>query len=200
MPILGIIASQNYSRVTNSYESISTVTVGSGGTAQIDFTSIPATYTHLQLRFTAATDRSAFVVDLPVMQVGNGSIDTGNNYSCHNVAFRADSVMASDNYPNAPYMYFMYAASSALVSNTYGVGVIDLLDYANTNKYKTFRALSGCDLNGTPGGGGSIGGALSFVSGNWRSTSAITNIRLTPVIGPNFTQYSSFALYGIKGA
>ena len=48
-PILGIIASQDYTRVTNSYESIATVTVGSP-VSSITFSSIPATYTHLQIR------------------------------------------------------------------------------------------------------------------------------------------------------
>jgi hypothetical protein len=51
MPILGIIASAiTGNLVTTSYESIATVTVGGGGSATIDFTSIPATYTHLQIR------------------------------------------------------------------------------------------------------------------------------------------------------
>ena len=47
--IPGIIAS-SYPRVSNSYESIATVTVGAGGSSSISFTSIPSTYKHLQLR------------------------------------------------------------------------------------------------------------------------------------------------------
>ena len=38
---------------TNSYESIQTVTVGSGGQSTISFTSIPSTYKHLQIRMLA---------------------------------------------------------------------------------------------------------------------------------------------------
>ena len=196
-PILGIWASQNYVRVTNSYESIATVTVGSGGAANVEFTSIPSTYTHLQIRYMAATDRSNFNVDVPYMQVGNGSIDTGANYSFHNLNVRADSVLSADAGSNSTNIYYLYASSSARIASTFAVGVIDILDYANTNKYKTIRSLNGCDLNGTPS---SQGGALSLTSGNWRSTSAITHIRITPVIGPNFTQYTQFALYGIRGA
>ena len=49
MPILGILAS-SYPAVSTSYESIATVTVGSGGAANVEFTSIPGTYTHLQIR------------------------------------------------------------------------------------------------------------------------------------------------------
>ena len=171
--------------------------VGSGGIASVEFTSIPNTYTHLQIRYMAATNRSNYNVDLPAMQVGNGSIDTGANYSVHNFGVRADSVLDSNAGADSSNMYFMYAASSALIANTFGVGIIDILDYKNTNKYKTFRGLTGCDLNGTPN---SQGGALSLASANWRNTSAITNIKFTPVIGPNFTQYSNFALYGIKDA
>jgi hypothetical protein len=49
MPILGIIASSKLT-VSNSYESIATTTVGSGGSATVTFSSIPATYKHLQVR------------------------------------------------------------------------------------------------------------------------------------------------------
>ena len=69
------------------------------------------------------------------------------------------------------------------------VSVIDILDYANTNKYKTVRALHGSDANGS--------GLIALRSGNWRSTSAITRIDLTPSSN-NFKQYSHFALYGVK--
>ena len=55
MPILGVIASQITGHLsTNSFESIQTVTVGSGGQSSISFSSIPSTYKHLQLRCFAA--------------------------------------------------------------------------------------------------------------------------------------------------
>jgi hypothetical protein len=47
--ILGIIASSRLAAV-GDFESIATVSVGSGGAADVEFTSIPATYTHLQIR------------------------------------------------------------------------------------------------------------------------------------------------------
>ena len=60
MPILGIIASSKAVAVPNSYESIATVTVGSGGTSEINFTSIPATYTHLQLRIITGSNPGGY--------------------------------------------------------------------------------------------------------------------------------------------
>jgi hypothetical protein len=74
-------------------------------------------------------------------------------------------------------------------ANIFSAHIIDILDYANTNKFKTTRTLHGYDLNGS--------GLIQYFSGNWRSTSAISTIRLFP--GNNaLAQYSSFALYGVK--
>jgi len=78
-------------------------------------------------------------------------------------------------------------------ANCFGVVVIDILDYANTNKYKTTRALAGLDIN-------AAGGFIALRSGNWRNTNAITTITLKPESSRIFAQYSQFALYGIKGA
>jgi hypothetical protein len=47
--------------MATTYEIIASVTVGSGGAANIEFTSIPATYTDLVVLFSARTDRSAFL-------------------------------------------------------------------------------------------------------------------------------------------
>jgi hypothetical protein len=68
--------------------------------------------------------------------------------------------------------------------------VIDILDYANTNKYKTTRLINGRDQNGS--------GFIWFNSGLWQNTNAITSLTFTAQNG-NYAQYSSFALYGIKG-
>ena len=178
-----------------SYESIATVTVGSGGASNVEFTGISSSYAHLQIRCIMRTDRS-YPLDIPYIQVGNGSIDTGANYSFHRL-YGNGSTASADGGANSTDMYTMVSSSSTGGADIFAAGIIDILDYANTNKYKTIRLLSGVDLNGTPSG---VGGQLYFSSGNWRSTSAITNIRITPVVGPNFVQYTQFALYGIKGA
>ena len=53
-PILGIMASQYPAHINYpSYDSIATVTVGSGGASTINFTSIPQTYTDLCLKISA---------------------------------------------------------------------------------------------------------------------------------------------------
>jgi hypothetical protein len=187
-PILGIWASQNYPRITNSYESIQTVTVGSGGQAAIDFTSIPSTYKHLQIRGISRSTAAQNYFGMR-MQVGNGSVDTGSNYSVHELYGDGSTVTSSANSPQSTTFIATSLAANDL-ANTFGGAIIDLLEYGNTNIHKTFRCLSGADKNGA--------GLLFFNSAGWRSTSAINTIKLYPS-GGNFAQYSQFALYGIKG-
>jgi hypothetical protein len=189
MPILGIIASSISGSTFGSYESISTVTVGSGGSASISFTSIPATYTHLQIRVFGQTSRATYGNDQMTMRV-NG--DTGSTYSSHNFYGTGTAVTASGlaTQTNIDLTYKLGTTNSS----AFGAFIIDILDYANTSKYKTIRNLAGVDINGTIA---SYGGEVGLSSGLWQSTSAITSLSFTATA--NFTQYSSFALYGIKG-
>ena len=171
----------------SSYESIATVTVGGGGSSSIDFTSIPATYTHLQIRAIGRTTR-AETNDALNMQF---NADTGSNYSWHRLDGDGASASASAATSQTTIIVDRFSAATATAS-MFGVFVLDILDYANTNKYKTTRNLGGYDLNGS--------GLITFASGLWQSTSAITSIKLVSRNAGNLSQYSSFALYGIKGA
>lgn len=186
-PILGIIASQNYVRtLPNSYESIATTTVGAGGSSSISFTSIPSTYKHLEIRGFAqnsATNNQYLSVVI--------NSDTGANYSVHfvsgNGSTTASGAVAS--YNNGGIYWAMGVPGTTAA--VFGANVTTILDYANTSKYKTIRSIDGFDANGS--------GGVDLVSNLWQSTSAITSITLTVNGGNNFRQYSSFALYGIKG-
>lgn len=170
-----------------AYESIATTTVGAGGTSTITFSGIPSTYTHLQIRILGRTNRSDQNGDF-FQTTFNG--DTTSNYSWHflkgdgssasAVAGASQSMMESNRIPG-----------SLIGSNIFGAIIIDILDYADTNKYKTIRSLGGYDGNGS--------GEIYLNSGNWRSTSAITSITLNNSGSRTIQQYSSFALYGIKG-
>jgi hypothetical protein len=168
-----------------SYESIATTTVGSGGSATVSFSSIPATYKHLQLRCLARTDRAATEDQLRITL----NSDTGSTYSDHTLSGDGASATSGAT-ANNTYMFLGRSAAASATASMFGVTVIDILDYADTNKYKTARSLSGVDLNGS--------GKATLLSGSWRSTSAVTSIQVT-FIGSNMAQYSHFALYGIKG-
>jgi hypothetical protein len=180
MPILGIIASAiTGNLVTNSYESIETVTV-STPVSSITFSSIPATYTHLQIR---GFGRSTADTQLDT----TFNSDTGANYSHHSLLGYGSGTEASSG-ANASKVIMEAMTNTASVFAGY---IIDILDYANTNKYKTTRNLAGYDSNGA--------GRVSLNSGNWRNTNAITSITLT-ARSTTFAEYSQFALYGIKGS
>lgn len=170
------------SAVENSFFSIDTQTVGSGGASYIEFTNIPQTYTHLQIRGIAKSTTNT-QIDLTL----NG--DTANNYSHHQLGGTGSTVF-DDSSSTQPKIYAIIPGPSSSETTGFSAGVIDILDYANTNKYKTVRSIAGWDGNGA--------GSLLLTSGNWRSTDAITTIRLTSRTY-NFVQYTSFALYGIKG-
>ena len=172
--------------VTNSYESIATVTVGSGGSSTISFTSIPSTYKHLQIR---AIGRSAAAVDYNVDIKFNS--DTGANYAFHRL-FGTGAAVAASGAGSLSYATIgTFLPLSTETANSFGVAVIDVLDYADVNKFKTVRSLNGRDVNG--------GGTLGLWSCLWRSTSAVTRIDFAGSSGNNFAQYTQFALYGIKG-
>jgi hypothetical protein len=176
-PIIGIMASQNYPRVTNSYESIATV--NASGASSVSFSSIASTFKHLQIK--AAYSQSA---------TGNTNLrfnaDTGSNYTYHQLlgTGAAASAAAGTSQTSA------FIAYDNKATSTYpATFILDVLDYQNSNKYKTIRTLAGTEQN-------SADGLIIFRSNLWLSTSAVTQITIFADSG---TLTGSFALYGIKG-
>jgi hypothetical protein len=120
--------------------------------------------------------------------------DSGSNYSGHYLGGNGSSAFAygGANYSFAP---AGLAPGANVTASIFSTGVIEVLDYQNTNKYKTVRASSGFNYN-TSGSGDEI----NLQSGSWRNTAAVTSVTFTLETGATFSQYSSFALYGIKAA
>jgi hypothetical protein len=174
--LTGILAPHG---LATSFESIATVTVGAGGSALVSFTSIPSTYQHLQIRgiAKAVNNLQGFFMQL------NG--DTAANYNTHYLYGDGSSASAS---ANSTWAGIDLCPTS---SSQFAGIVVDILDYTNTNKNKVIRSLAGFDANGS--------GYAFFSSGLWRNTAAITQIDIKEILGGgNMTQYSSFALYGVK--
>ena len=189
-PVLGIIASSNQQGraggPVGAYDSLATVIVPLGGLASITFAGIPSGYSNLQIRFLAQSSNSATATDNLAFRFNS---DTGNNYTRHYLDGSGTSATSGSN-TSVSQVYATCAQTSPTYPSAFGVGTMDILDYCNTNKYTTTRALSGADFNGT-------GGAVQFTSGLWLNTAAITSIDIRALAG-NLTQYSSFALYGVK--
>ena len=172
------------------YESIATATVGSGGAANIELTSIPDTFTHLQLRCYLQADRATYGMGEFEMTVNGAG---GTNYSRHGVVGYGSTNTGYWGTANAAYI-FADRGLGTTTGGTYAALIIDILDYKNTNKFKTIRGIQGVDFNGAVGG---YNGAVNLFSGAYKSTNAITSIKFVSVYG-NFTQYSQVALYGMK--
>ena len=178
MPNLGIIASSKSGNLASfDYESISTVNVGSGGSSSVTLSSIPSTFTHLQVRCSAKFDSVA-----NARMRFNG--DTGSNYSYHTLYGSSGGVNVSSG--SSLDGFYLGGSNNPGYSTSM---IIDILDYANANKYKVNRTFYGTEANTTTGD-------IGYRTGAWLSTSAITSIT---IYGLTFQQNSSFALYGIKG-
>jgi hypothetical protein len=169
------------------FESIATVTVGSGGASSIEFASIPSTYQLLQLRLVVRGATSDTGTELR-WRAGNGSIDTGSNYSNHLLYGNGSGAFAAG-YSSQAYAWLGTPTAATATASVFGAFVIDILDYASTSKNKTVRAFGGRDVNGS---------GVAFVSsGAWLSTSAVDVLRVYPGAG-DWAQYSTAALYGVK--
>ena len=183
--LTGILAPHG---LATSFESIATVTVGAGGSSTFTFSSIPQTYTHLQVRAFAGISDSVDGSNWAATFQFNG--DTSTNYSWHLLRGNGSTTQAYAQ-TNDTYIYGVeinaHYTNSALYG--WGAGVIDILDYTS-NKYKTTRTLTGDDSNNV------VQTWVGLYSGLWRSTSAITSITFST--GKPWQQYSSFALYGVK--
>ena len=172
-----------------SYESIQTVTVGSGGQATVSFTSIPSTYSHLQVRVFARDLRAATYVDS--MFVYCNADTTGANYYTHYISGNGTAASAASDVGQNSYGIAIGLTTATSSTSAYATNIIDILDYSNTSKNKTFRSLHGLEDN--------TNGLIRLRSSLWMSTAAISSLTFnTSSGGNNFAQYSSFALYGIK--
>lgn len=182
MRILGVTAS-SYGLYTD-FESIATVTVGSGGSSSITFSSIPSDYTHLQLRALIRMKRNS--EDYLTTTFNSGTDVTARH------RLTGDGSTATAGGGSGTGQDFGPFPDSSHTASIFGVLILDILDYSNTNKYKTYRMLSGNDRNGA--------GRIDLQSTTASTTNALSSIAFSSYYGDGFAQYSTFALYGIKGA
>jgi len=172
---------------TPTYNCIATETLSSNQ-ASISFTSINQSFTDLvviaSVRGTTSTHLHAYV--------GNGSYDSGSNYS--NTGMYARSTTndhaseRNSNYQGVRLSPYTYGVPSA--SSTFGTCVAHFQNYSNTTTYKTILVRSA-----------SIGS--DFYAGTcaavnlWRNTNAINQIQIFPLNG-SFVTGTMITLYGIK--
>jgi hypothetical protein len=114
--------------------------------------------------------------------------DATSNYVDH--TFRSNGTLITSNGRTGNQEIALYPSYPGIYTTYPTIGIIDIFDYKNTSKHKTIRQCVGQDRNGS--------GGVDIQSGVWMSTSAITKLSIT-IASSSFAQYSTFALYGIKG-
>lgn len=168
-----------------SFESIATVTA-TGSESTLSFTSIPSTYTSLQIRGISRVDTSQAVI----MRFNS---DSGANYARHELYGDGTTAAASGN-SGSSFINVARPAISTSAANVFGAMICNIHDYASTTRNKTVRSFFGVNNNDT-----STDYWVGLRSGVWLNTNAVTTISLEKLSGV-FSSGSTFALYGIKGA
>jgi hypothetical protein len=173
-----------------TYESIATTTLGTA-TGTVSFTNISLSYTDLRL---VVSDAKVSSAERNVqIRVGNGSIDSGSNYSMTNLGARALSATPfSDRSSNQT--IGRLAWFTAMTTAQAVMSVVDIMNYSNTTTNKTML----CSTRAQPGDA-TYSGVEDLVI-LWRSTAAINYLDVICADGDTFQSGSTFTLYGIKAA
>lgn len=166
---------------------IGSVTVGSGGAASIDFTSIPSTYTDLLVVYSTRDDSAGDFNNL-TLKLNN----TTSGYSERLLYGTGSGSGASATNTALAAFFLNYSNGATSTSNTFSSGSIYIPNYAgSSNKSLSFDTVS--ENNATA--------AIQAMSAAlWANTAAITRITLTTT-ATNLVQYSTATLYGVtKGS
>lgn len=161
-----------------TYEPIATTTLGSD-TNSITFSSISSAYTDLRLVVVCTVNITGVEVRV---QLNN---DTASNYS--NTQLTGNGTTASSNRFAATYFNFIGSASSTVPN----LGTMDLMSYTGSTFKTVLTAWSG-DRNGS----GTVERTVSL----WRSTSAISTVKVSASGSNTLSTGTTATLYGILKA
>jgi hypothetical protein len=164
---------------------ISTTTVGSGGAANILFSSIPAIYTDL---FVVVSGRITSAVADDHLYVAPNA-DGSNIYSWRFVWGSGTGVGTSSSSPSTAFVAWNSLPGASATANTFGVVGVHISNYLSS----TAKAI----LSDAITENNAAAAANVVTAGLWNSTAAISSVYLAPASG-SFAQYTTASLYGIK--
>ena len=170
-------------------ELVSTVTVGSGGAAYIEWTSIPQTGTDLLILFSGRTDRNTFGYGDGMS--GRFNSDSGSNYAIQilwgtpgdSPSAYGQKLTLRDN------VNLGSADDTGATSNTFSNVQTLIPNYTVSNSKVT--ATDGVIENNA------TRNSMQIQAGSWSQSSAITSIRFQS-FGQNFVQHTTASLYIIS--
>ena len=174
--------------MANTFVKMASTTVGSGGAASITLSSIPSTYTDLCLKYSTRTNRSVFVEAIYLEFNGSG----GTAYSDRLLFGTGVTALSNSSSSQANINNAGITAGNTATANTFGNGEIYIPNYAGSQNKSTSADSTG-ENNATDS-------YMYLNAGLWANSAAITQIKLVPVNGNSFMQYSTATLYGIKSS
>jgi hypothetical protein len=179
--------------MANTFIKIASVAVGSGGSAAMSFTSIPATYTDLCIKISG---RNLQTPDLTtyIDMIING--DTGAYYDQKNISGMFNSTISNQTWSNQNSFYLYQINATNSTASTFSNTELYIPNYTSTNSKSI--SVDGVAESNTATGNVRVM-ALSVGLYHPASNVAITAITLT-ANGGNFVQYSTATLYGIKNS
>ena len=189
--IMGILAQGVGAAPTaaGAYDLLETVEPSS--VSSVTFTGLGAysDYRHLQVRMVGRTTDTGFTAVRVLQMTFNG--DTGSNYSRHQLLGNGSSVTSGGASSTTSINANNVLPADDTVANSYGVAIIDILDFNDINKNTTARLMHGVLSNAT------YTPNIYLSSGAWYNTSAVTSISFA-FEGKNIKTGSRFSLYGVK--
>jgi hypothetical protein len=169
-----------------TYKAIATVTVGAGGAANIEFTSIPQTYTDLAVKTSTRVDYASDT-RLNLRLWFNNST---TSWSSKRLAGYDSNQTVSSSGTASYYDRADYATAGLATANTFSSTDIYIPNYAGSTN-KSISSDTVAENNS------STSWIVNLAGGLWSNTSAITSLKIDAV-GYNFVQYSTATLYGIS--
>jgi hypothetical protein len=167
----------------DTYSLIASSTVGSGGVADITFSSIPSTYTDLCLKVSLRSAAASVNPGLIIKFNGSSTGFTGKNIY--------GTGSATGSYSDTSGEIGVLAGNNA-TSSIFGNAEIYIPNYAGSTN-KSFSVDSVNENNATS--------ASTFLYASlWSNTAAITSITLFSGGSVNLLEYSTAYLYGVKNA
>ena len=175
--------------MANTYTLIASSSVGSGGAATFDFTSIPSTYTDLLLKCSTRQDGTANGYRLH-LRFNNSS---ASEYSSKELYYD-NATVGNGSGSSESYIRAAFVQNGAFTANTFNNVEIYIPNYLSSN-YKS-TSSDGVDETNAQAN------YISINAGLWSNTAAINRITLSEYSGSGtiFAQHSSAYLYGIKNS
>ena len=158
--------------------------------ASITFSSIPATYEHLEIRLLGRTNRTYYIDPI---NIAINTDSTSSNFTTAIIQANGTSKSAYSS-TSSRFMTFVVGnldTGGAIEAKDYGPMTMTFFDYANASKNTTLQYMSG-----TP----NTTQHVYFGAVTWDNTAAVVSLIFTPLNGTAFMRGTECTLYGIKSS